>query len=191
MTEPIEIPPVGALARVADVERTHPDYQRLAQRYTYLRDTYLGCGGYEPYIGRYEADTGSRPDDLPAYTYLQRYPREPTAKWERRVEAAYYPNPVRRIVQIQSGLILRTPPTMAGVPEAVISWGGAGSAGWENQRARIVPWCLVYPTLYAVVDRPSVSPDVRSMAAAPDVRTLAKVEGLDMHSRSIDVRLDE
>lgn len=174
LTVEIPIPEVGHRDKRSDVERYHPDYPRLLERYQFLRDTYLGSGGYETFKGRYSGDAGSMEGTTPQHTYLQRFTSESNEKWDRRVEGAYYPNWVRRLVAIMAGLILRQPPTSEGMPDAVTAWKGDGDAGWENQRCRMVPWCLVYPTLYAIVDREQV-PDAASAAATGPVETYVRL----------------
>jgi hypothetical protein len=189
ITEDIEItiPETGDTHQVRDVKSVHPDYAELSLQYEFLRDSYTGNGGYETYKAGYDQD-GTTLGDWPLKTYLQRYPVEDSEKWQRRLEGAYYPNWIKHIVGIYAGLITREEPSPRGYPQQVDDWMGDADTGWATQRAQIMPWLLVYPTAYILVDKPDSDSTAASAAQASDSEPYAEFIHPD---RALDWLYDE
>ncbi len=170
----IEIPQPGTMHSVKAVQKTHPDYATAVSEYHFLRDSYTGQGGYETYKGGYDQNgdiSGTRPNT----TNLQRYPREAESKWFRRLEGAYYPNWIRRIVGIWAGLLSRESPSPRNYPTEVEDWQGVGDEGWNTQRAQVLPWLMVYPKCYLLTDKPQADPGAVSAAQAEDTEPYVRL----------------
>jgi hypothetical protein len=144
------IPPPGTKYHIDAIRSTYPNYNANVEHYQFLRDSFEGSGGYEAFRGRYWSHTGTTVAQLPDYTYLQRFsPRESAARWERRVEGAYYPNFIKWLVAIMKGLITRETPKRQEYPNEILDW--IGSAEFNTKYSQMLAWALVYGRLYAIV----------------------------------------
>lgn len=156
MAEPLQIPTIGTHHDRAIVTSEMADRTALAERFAWLRDSLEGGGGYEDFVGAYSSDTGERVSMNPPTTYLQRYPRESAAKWNRRREGATYPNYIQWVVGVACGLLTRESPNRQGYPREVDDWISA--ARWDKYRVSLFRWAMAYGWLPVVVDAPRRGP---------------------------------
>ncbi len=147
----------------------------------FLLDAYAGTGGFQgkvrlPLAGFWGAGAGiynrgwldNAADESEIDTYLDRFPREDIAKFERRAAMAHYTNPVEPIVDIRLSYLHRRAPTYVKAERVDAFRANADGQGrsWDallhdtiHVRAEVLGWC---PVLF---DMPSAGP-VASRAEA-------------------------
>lgn len=93
----------------------HPESQRKADWFQFLRHAFDGSGGFAPVVAQQETTgTGAAPV-MPSWwdgtSYLLKHEGEELDEWLSRIQAARYSNHPRRMVGHWLGLLLRRPPT--------------------------------------------------------------------------------
>ncbi|MCU0292538.1 MAG: hypothetical protein MUF10_11225 [Thermoanaerobaculaceae bacterium] len=144
------------------VMKTSSDWEARRQRAEFLRDSVLGSGGYQDYLGGYDSASGLPLSDLPVKTYLARHPRETAKRWDRRRRTTYYPRYLEWMTNVVVGLMTRETPQRDNYPTKAAEW--ISSAKLDEAWKRILPWSLQYDWTGVVVDMPRLAAEA-SLAA--------------------------
>lgn len=161
---------------LAKLERTRKGFAAECRWHRFLVDAYTGCGGFEsteiqqPMTGYWGAGAeiyaatagalGVNGVDL-SLTYLDRYPREDTPKFEARKRVANYLNYVEPLTDLKISYMLRKPFTRQNEPEKVAAWrqniDGVGTR-WDDMRPTIAVNTALVGWAPLLIDRPEADP---------------------------------
>lgn len=174
------------------LQRKRPDYDEELVWHRFLFDSYAGTGGFEgkvrmppssfwgPGADAYSRDSWDRADREAGFTtYLDRYPREDSAKFGRRVAKAHYPNPVEPVVDIRLSYLHRKSNGRDGAESVKGFLEDATGHGmpWDrlrrdviDVRAEVLGWT---PVLLDVPEAPTDGPISREQAQQLGLRPRA------------------
>ena len=156
------------------LERKRPGYDQEQQFHRLLIDAYTGGGGFaganvqppagywgaasEIYSSAYMSEHSSYTHrNQQRLTYLDRYVREDTEKFRRRINVAHYPNYIQPLTDLKLSFLLRKEMLVDGRPDQLIEWRenvDGRDTSWDEMlpllaaRAATVGWCPV------VIDMP-------------------------------------
>jgi hypothetical protein len=142
--------------------RTRAGYLEEQKYHRFLLDSYAGSGGFRGRIKQCDHELGSAATCYPIVhdTYLDRYPREDSEKFNRRIEVATYLNFVEALTDLKIAFMLAKPFSVENLPDSVREWrrnvDGQGTT-LERMRQRVtlrsavVGWC---PTVVEMPDVP-------------------------------------
>jgi hypothetical protein len=150
---------------VEKLRATRPDYDCEFHWVRFLLDAYGGTGGFSgrvqpPAVSQlgwvaelYGLGAPPTAGGVPSAAYLDQYPREEAAKYEKRREIAHYQNYVEAIFDLLISYTLKRPSTAEDLPPAVDAWRRnvtlRGTSYTEllrhviARRAGLMGWCPV------------------------------------------------
>lgn len=169
-------------ALLENLERTRPEHRRECRWHRLLVDSYTGGGGYEskcapmPEVGYwgpaasiYAATASAFAGDGETNTYLDRHPREDSAKFAKRLEVANYLNYVEPLTDLKVSYLLRKPVTRQGEAKPVTAWrediDGTGTT-WDDLRPSIVTAAAIVGWVPVLFDRPAFPGSMSKAQAA-------------------------
>lgn len=153
--------------------RTRDGYMEERAWHRFQIDAYTGGGGFGGRIHSPDLELGSIAGVYPAIkgSYLDKYPREDSDKFLRRIEVAHYVNYIEPLTDLKCGLAMSKPFVVEGLPDAIAEWkldvdgrGTSFAAMRERlvKRAALVGWA---PTL---IDSPRAAEGVVTAAQAKE-----------------------
>lgn len=166
----------------------------------FLMDAYAGTGGFQgrvrmPYAGFWGAGSelygrasagayeSAAADESQIDTYLDRYPREETPKFQRRAAIANYPNPVEPVIDIKLSYLHRKPMTRAGVDQESVE------SFLKNADGHGTPWdSMLRDTIHVRAEVLGGCPVLFDAPAAPEgetVETKLRAQELGIAPRAI------
>ena len=149
---------------IKQLRQTRDDYAEELVWHRFLLDAYTGTGGFagrikQPATGYLgwaaeiysTSSVSAHMSSAVVDTYLDRYPREDEAKFQRRKDVAHYPNYVEEIVDLLLSYVLKRDMVREKVPKPLETWmedvDGQGTT-WDEQiegtlaaRAALLGWC--------------------------------------------------
>lgn len=167
---------------IAKIRSTRPDYNEELARHKFFLDAYAGTGGFkgttrvdaagywgpgaEVYAGVFGLTADELSGGVEKHTYIDRFPREDTEKFKRRMRLAHYENHVMPVVDIPLSYLNRKGMgrTVPDGLDAFISAADGNDTTWDQmvkeivqERAAVVGYCPVLFDMPPVADGTSVA----------------------------------
>lgn len=166
------------------LQQTRDDYAAELIWHKFLLDAYTGTGGFagkikQPargYLGWaaeiYGTGTAASAAGVASFdTYLDRYPREDSPKFARRIEVAHYPGYVEAIVDLLLSYVLKREMAREGIPKQITDWAqdvdGSGTSWDEMLENTLIPRAALLGWIPLLIDAD----------ATPEGTTKAQTQG--------------
>lgn len=190
---------------IEKLRATRSDYAEEAVSHKFLLDAVFGTGGFRGKYGvttvsqlgwaaeAYSAITSSltsniTPSALQRDTYLDQFPREDQAKFDKRIDIAHYTNYVGPILDLLLSYLHKATVNRDKVPDAVEQWmedADGNGTNWDTlkretitHRAATLGWC---PVLFDLTRPKSDVPDGLQMSVARAREEGIKVRAIPLY----------
>lgn len=159
------------------LQTTRPGYEAERQWHKLLLDAYRGTGGFQGNVKQPEAGFWGAAAESYSNTaatlnlayrssdsYIDRYHREDTDKFNRRIGVSHYLNYVKPTTNLKISYIVRKPHKRNNVPPALMEW--IERSGYDKDARRRALVAAVFGYFLVFVDRPKPPAEALTMAQA-------------------------